>query len=155
MVSFMTFPVLSEVPQTFDTLAHSKFTIDFHYFGNVAFTLFKSSKPSSTFGILYENMYREPDPIKCLERTVLGTKKKSACIIFGTTFDELKHRNFSDKRGMSPMKFHAYRGLMYSTGVVLPHKSKHMDGFRACLNFAMEMGLFRYWENEDFNKILR
>jgi hypothetical protein len=152
MVSFMTFPVLSEIPQTFDALANSRFRIDYHYFGNVAYTLFKTSKPGSTFGIIYEKMYREPDAIKGLTRTV---HEQSAFITFITTWDELKYRNFSDRRGISPMKFHFYRGLMYPAGVVLEHKSKFEEGFRLTVNTAREMGLMWFWEMEDFHKILK
>jgi hypothetical protein len=151
MVSFMTFPVLSEVPNSFEQLAKSKFKIDFHYFGNVGYSLFKTSK-SPTFVKIYEKMYREPNPLECLGRTA---KEKSACIIFIITFEELKHRNFSDRTGASPLKFQPYRGVMFPAGVVNEHKSKLQANFKWILGTAMEMGLMRFWENQDLQSTLR
>jgi len=152
MVSFMTFPVLSKVPQDFEQLAKdSKFKIDFHYFGNVGFVLFTTSKAPS-FVAIAKKMNLEPDPLKCLERSA---KTKSACIIFIITFEELKHRNFSDQRGHSPLKFQPYTGFMFPAGIVNDHKSKLQGSFYTLLSSSMEMGLMQFWEKEDLQKTLR
>lgn len=152
MVSLLTFPVYDRIPATFDELATAReFDIDFHYFGNVGYAYFKSSTNPS-FIKIFNKMGKEPDPVVCMRRTL---NKKSACIIFIATYDELLHRNLSDQYGKSPLKFTPHRGAMFPAGVIHQYKAPLSENFRRILHPAMEAGLIPFWQREDLNRVLQ
>lgn len=153
MVTLMTFPVMEKLPETLDDLAKSRLHIDFHYFGNVGYELFQSSR-HPTFVAIFGKMRREPDPVACLKKA-LNPEDKSACILFILTWEELKARNMSDSAGRSPLSFWPYSGVMWPAGVVHSHKAALSQSFQWVINTAMEMGLMDFWEKEDLKEILK
>ncbi|CAL8139152.1 unnamed protein product [Orchesella dallaii] len=152
MVGFMTFPIFEPSPTTFDELDKSHFKIQFHYFGNVAYNTFKTST-SSTFMSIFGKMSKQPDPFKCLENTVKSSR--TACILFGCVYEELKNRNFSDKFGQSPIKMSPNYGFMYTPGVLHEKKADFSENFKWILSNAMQMGLNERWEKSDFLNLLK
>lgn len=150
MVSFMTFPVLQPLPDTFNELEKSSFEIAFHYFGNVAYNTFKTST-NPTFSKIFNRMIKQPEPLKCLEGTL---DSKSACILFGIVYDELRFRNLSNRYGNSPIRLSPNYGFMYTPGVVHRKKAALSNNFKWVINTAMEMGLIGQWQKTDLNEIL-
>lgn len=152
MVGFMTFPVLESQPETFDELAKSKYDIQFHYFGNVAYNTFKTST-SPTYMTIFQKMNRQPNPLKCLKST-MNEKKPSSCILFGCVYEELKNRNLSDKFGQSPIRISPNYGFMYTPGVLHKKKADFSPNFKWILQNSMQMGLNQQWEKSDMNSLL-
>lgn len=152
MVGFMTFPVLESEPETFDELAKSKYDIQFHYFGNVAYNTFKTST-SPTYMTIFNKMSREPNPLKCLKST-MRTRKPTSCILFGCVYEELKNRNLSDRFGQSPIRISPNYGFMYTPGVLHEKNADFSANFKWILQNSMERGLNQQWEKSDLRSLL-
>ncbi|CAL8111654.1 unnamed protein product [Orchesella dallaii] len=94
LVTLLAFPVLVDVPETFEQLAHSNFKVGFMKHGDSAYnTLAASTDP------VYVKLIREMEIIRgvgleCLEKVV--SQENYACIAYDFDVTYLMGRNFSD-----------------------------------------------------------
>ncbi len=95
MVSILAFPFLEPVPQTFQELVASGYSIGFLKHGDSAYNTLKSSRDPVYVKLVKEMEILTGNGLDCLHRA-LNTKKSNACIGYFVSISYIMARNFSD-----------------------------------------------------------
>ncbi len=142
---------MGDTPDTYSELISSDYEIQFHYFPNIVYNSFKLS-PSRIIHTTFLKMIKEPDPIKCLQRTLTH---KSVCIIWTSAHDDTVNRNLSDKFGYSPIRSSNDFAFLFTPGIVLEKFADSEENFKWILCNSLEMGLNLWWKRSDAYALLK
>lgn len=129
MVSLLAFPVLEELPLTFEELVSSDYQVGFIKHGDSAYNTLKASTDPVYVTLLQHMEIITGNGLECLERAVA---KKYACIAYAFSTVYLKARNLSDsdtrKLVFAPEStYNIYMGLVLEAGSI------YKEGERNCL----------------------
>ncbi|XP_021966504.1 glutamate receptor ionotropic, delta-2 [Folsomia candida] len=132
MVSLLAFPILEEVPQTFEQLVASDYQVGFIKHGDSAYNTLKASTDKVYVKLLEGMEIITGNGLECLERAVA---KKYACIAFAFSTIYLKARNLSDSDIFVPIVFQG--GSIYK------------EGFDRWMRWTRPFHLADLWEAQD------
>ncbi|XP_035714845.1 uncharacterized protein LOC118438509 [Folsomia candida] len=151
LVSLLAFPLIETLPQTFDDLAYSKYSVGFMKHGDSAYnTLADSTDP------VYVKLINEMEVVtgyglECLEKVVT---QKYGCIAYDFALRHLKDRNLSeaDTRKLVFAPAHTYNIYL---GLATEGKSILRNNFGKWLSHTRAFHLEDVWEARDMYYTVR
>lgn len=152
LVSLLAFPVLGEVPETFNQLAFSDFNVGFMKNGDSAYSTFSKSKDAIYVELLNEMEIFKGVNIECLEKVV--SHEKYGCIAYDFDVVYLIQKNFSDVKARK-VKFSIARTYNVWLGIATEAQSIFRVNFGKILGRTMPFHLGQVWENMDMHENVR
>jgi len=151
LVTLMAFPVMQQIPRTFEELAYSDYKVGFMKHGDSAYnTLAASSDP------VYVKLIAEMEVVTgvgldCLEKVV---QTKYGCIAYEFSLTYLRERNLSDSdiRKLVFAPDHTYN---IWTGLNFEGRSIYKKNFDKWLRLTRPMYFADIWETRDMYQNVR
>ncbi|CAL8111655.1 unnamed protein product [Orchesella dallaii] len=146
LVALLAFPVLVDIPETFDQLAYSDFKVAFMKHGDSALNTFKASRDP-----VYVKLYKEMEVVRgmgleCLEKVV--REENSACIAYDFDVMYLRGRNFSNADSRKIMSSTA-RTYNIWIGVATEANSIYRINFGKIVGNTMPFHMVNIWDQMD------
>ncbi|OXA46604.1 hypothetical protein Fcan01_18887 [Folsomia candida] len=145
MVSLLTFPVLEQLPLTFEQLVASDYQVGFIKHGDSAYNMLKASTDKVYVTLVKEMEIITGNGLECVERAVA---KKYACIAYAFSTIYLKARNLSDS-DIRKLVFAPESTYCVFVGLTLEGGSIYKEGFERWLGWTIPFHLADLWEEQD------
>jgi hypothetical protein len=145
MVSLLAFPIIAQIPLTFEELIATDYQVGFVKHGDSALNTLKASTDPVYVKLVANMEIITGSGMDCFERAVA---KKYACIAYKTFTVYLKARNLSDsdtrKLVFAPdMTYFIVLGLAFESGSI------YKEGFERWLGWTRPFHLTHLWEQND------
>lgn len=151
LTAFLTFPAVEILPQNFEELSGSKFSIGLQYIKGAAYQILKHSK-NPTYASIFKRMELEESDVKCFKRTITT---KFACISWDSMADYVYHKNLTDKSGHVPVVKSPASACFLTAGMVMEKRSILKASFDHLLIWAMDTGTMSKWRQMDNDFVAR
>lgn len=145
MVTFLAFPVLAQLPKSFEELAFSEYQVGFVKYGDSAYNTLAASTDPVYVKLVNEMEIFTGVGLECLEKVV---KHKYACIAYDFALDYLSERNMSDfnKRKLVIAPARTYNVWL---GLATEGKSIYRMNFGKWLSYTRPFHLTDIWSKMD------
>lgn len=151
LVSFLAFPSLEQLPDTFEELAESThFQIALQYLRGAAYSLIKTST-NPTFQKIFNRMDLIENDAACFQRAI--EHSHFSCISWDSIASFVYHKNLSDRHGNVPLIKARDTTSFIVVGLIYLKRSVFRIKFDAVLFRAFDMGLMIKWTELDYEFI--
>lgn len=149
LTAFLAFPHVEHLPDSFEELATSKYSIGLQYIKGAAYQILKRSK-NPVYMSIFKRMELEESDVRCFKRTI---DSKFACISWDSIADYAYHKNLTDKFGNAPVVKSPASTCFLTAGMVLPKHSILKTNFDHFLIWAMDTGMMIKWRRMDHDYV--
>ncbi|CAL8099085.1 unnamed protein product [Orchesella dallaii] len=149
LTAFLAFPNLERLPQSFEELSDSKYSIGLQYIKGAAYAMLKSSK-NPTYMKIFNKMDLEESDVRCFKRTIASD---FACISWDSIADYVYHKNLTDKFGQAPVVKAPTSTYFITAGMVMEKRSILKMGFDRFLISVADSGIMSKWRFMDYEYI--
>ena len=137
LVSVMVSPVNEIIPNSFEELAASDYTIYTHFAGGALSKVIQTT-PSATFRKISKRMILEKSMVKCIE---FSLRPKTACISYYDNLNGEGNKNFTDRNGNTLYRKSPGTAFMFPVSVILPLKAPYRDAVNKVILHLIDTGV--------------
>lgn len=146
LIGILMFPEMTPIPNTFEEVADSEFSLVLQYFGGVGYEKLRTSTNPS-HQIIFNKVELQPDNVKCLEAAL---QNHTICIIWKELVEYARESYFAKVRGNLPFITSFSTIFFTPIGITMRKNSHAMESLDKVIGWATCLGIMDKWSQMDY-----